>query len=437
MVTLLKNTLYLKACMLACLMFAGDPVTVAQKLSKEERKIIAIVDRNMKECVALLEEVVNINSGTENIAGVKKNADVMQRHFENTGFATEWIPLPAGMKRAGHLFAERKGTKGRRLLLIGHLDTVFEPGSPFQRLTFRDSLAYGPGVNDMKGGNLVILYALKALHQAGLLNNAQIIVALHGDEEEAGRPLSVSRQHIIAAAKRSDIALAFETGTGFGDATVARRGTTSWILEVKGKQAHSAGVFNPGVGAGAVYEAARILSAFYDELKEEYLTYNPGLVIAGTEISLDSSKTAGRAYGKSNVVAPAALVRGDIRYLSDEQRDRTIEKMKAIAAKNLPHTSASIVFEEGYPAMPPTEGNAKLLEVYSKVSVDLGLGPVKPFDPAKRGAGDISFVAKYLDCLDGLGAMGGGAHSNDEYMDLRTFDEQIKRAALLIYRLTR
>lgn len=409
----------------------------AQKLTATEKKIVQTVDQNMDECLKFLEESVNINSGTQNKEGVEKTAAHMRRAFDEIGFATKWIPLPKELNRSGHLFAEKKGSKGKRLLLIGHLDTVFEPESPFQRYKRKDSVAYGPGTNDMKGGNMVMLYALKALDDLGVLDEARIIVALHGDEEEAGRPLEVSRADIIEAAKRSDVALAFETGTAFGDATVARRGTTNWTLTVTGKQAHSAGVFSSGVGAGAVYEAARILNEFYTELQEENLTFNAGLILGGTDVRLDSIKKEGTAAGKSNVVANSTRVMGDLRYLSDEQRDRAKNNMQEIVSRNLPRTSARLIFDDGYPAMPPTEGNLKLLEVYSKVSVDLGLGEVKPYDPAKRGAGDISFVAKYLDCLDGIGAMGGGAHSLDEFVDLRTLDDQIKRAALMIYRLTR
>lgn len=321
-------------------------------------------------------------------------------------------------------------------MLIGHLDTVFEPSSPFQKYAVQDTIAYGPGVIDMKGGNLVILFALKALHAAGALKNSQIIVAMHGDEEEAGSPISVSRADLINAAKRSDVALAFEPGTGFGDATIARRGSSDWKLVVKGKQAHSSDIFSGSTGDGAIYEAARILTRFNQELREEYLTYSPGLILGGTIVELDSVKEVGTASGKNNIVARSVVVTGDLRFLSEDQKQRTRDKMRVIVSENLNQTSATIAFEDRYPPMPPTTGNLELLRLYSSVSTDLGLGPVVPFDPGKRGAGDISFVAQYVDCLDGLGPIGKGAHAPQEYIDLRTFDEQVKKAALLIYRLT-
>lgn len=408
------------------------------QLSSAEKKIVASVTRNMAQCLALLEQTVNINSGTFNVQGVREVGRIMQQQFESLGMTTRWIGMPGQMNRAGHLFAEQKGTKGKRVLLIGHLDTVFEPESPFQRYELRDSIAAGPGTNDMKGGNLVILFALKALRDAGVLKGAQVVVALHGDEENAGDPEEISRGDIIAAAKDSDVALAFETGTGFSTATIARRGSSSWTLQVSGRQAHSSGIFRQEVGDGAIYEAARILSLFYTDLREPHLTFSAGLIIGGTEVSLDSAGTAGSVSGKTNVIPRTTIVRGDLRFLSEDQKSRARARMtEIVSSNNLPGTSATITFEDGIPSMPPTDGNMKLLDLYSRVSIDLGLGEVKAYDPGLRGAGDISYVAKYVDCLDGLGAMGGGAHSPGEYIDLRTFEHQIRRAAVLIYRLTR
>ena len=410
----------------------------AQKLTSKEKKIIQLVERNHADAMAFLEEVVNINSGTMNPEGVKKVGKIFQQAFDEIGFETDWIDMPADMQRAGHLFAEKVGNKGKRLLLIGHLDTVFEPDSPFQKYISQDTIAKGPGANDMKGGNVIALYALKALYQAGVLKSSQIIVAFHGDEEKTGKPLDISRKDIVDAAKRSDIALGFETASGFDYATVARRGSSGWKLEVSGKRAHSSGIFNERVGAGAVFEMARILNSFYEEVKgEEFLTFNPGVLLGGTQVDFDAAFSKGSAFGKSNVVAQTAVVTGGLRFISEEQKEKARAKMREIVQNNLPHTSAKIFFTDSYPAMGPTEGNMEVLKVLNQVSIDLGQGQVKPYDPGKRGAADISFVAEYIDGLDGLGAMGGGAHSPREYVDLRTFEDLTKRAALLIYRLTK
>jgi len=222
----------------AALLAYGNSVN-AQKLSRVEKKIVEKVTRYDQEAIDFLEKVVNINSGTMNLAGVKAVGNVFDTALKELDFTTQWIEMPKEMNRAGHLFASIRGNKGKKLLLIGHLDTVFEADSPFQTFERKDSIAYAPGGNDMKGGNVVILYALKALHELNLLKDVGITVAFTGDEERTGKPLSISRKDLIEAAKASDIALGFETATGFNNATIARRGASGWKVETSGKRAHS------------------------------------------------------------------------------------------------------------------------------------------------------------------------------------------------------
>lgn len=408
-----------------------------QELSEVEKKIIVAVAANKAEQLDFLKAVVNINSGTLNLEGVKAVGDFMAKGFKDIGFETTWIDMPAEMNRAGHLFAETKGDSGKRLLLIGHLDTVFEADSPFQEFKMvNDSIAHAPGGNDMKGGNVVILYALKALQDNGLLDDAQIIAAFTGDEESTGKPLSISRAELINAAKRSDIALGFETATGFNNATIARRGASGWKVTTSGKRAHSSGVFRDGIGAGAIFEMSRILNEFYNEVKgPEYLTFNPGHILGGTFVEYDEANSKGEAYGKSNVVAQTAVVKGGLRFITEQQKDEARAKMREIVANNLPMTSAEISFIDSYPAMPPSAGNKALLEVLNQVSIDMGQGGVEAWDPGRRGAADVSFVAQYVDCLDGLGTMGSGAHTPEETVNLNTIEALTARAAILIYRL--
>jgi glutamate carboxypeptidase len=409
----------------------------AQKLSKTEKKIIKSVEVNNNAAIQFLEEVVNVNSGTLNLEGVKKVGSMFSSQFNAIGFETDWIPMPSEMNRAGHLFAENKGGKGKKLLLIGHLDTVFEEDSPFQTFTMvNDSIAHAPGGNDMKGGNVIILYALKALYENGLLDNAQIIAAFTGDEESAGMPLDISRKDLIDAAKRSDIALGFETSTGYNYSTIARRGASGWKVETEGKRAHSSGIFNERVGAGAIFEMSRILHQFYTDVKgEDLLTFNPGTLLGGTFVDFDDMTSKGSVFGKTNVVAQKAEVRGGLRFISEEQKERARNRMIAIAAQNLPHTSAKVTFTDSYPAMAPTKGNKMLLAELNQVSLDLKQGEVVAYDPGKRGAADTSFVADFVDCLDGLGTMGSGAHTPEETVNLNTISDLTKRTALLIYRL--
>ena len=411
----------------------------SQKISTTELKIIKTIEINNEEAINFLEKIVNINSGTMNHKGVKQVGMVFRDAFDEIDFQTNWIDL-SEVNRSGHLFVETKtkqNTTGKKLLLIGHLDTVFEEDSPFQEYEkINDSIAIAPGGNDMKGGNVVILYALKALVENNLLNNSQIIVAFTGDEESTGKPLSISRKDLINAAKRSDVALGFETSTGFDNASIARRGASGWQVEVIGKRAHSSGIFNEKVGAGAIFELSRILNEFYNKVKgEKYLTFNPGVIIGGTQVSLEAALSKGNAFGKSNVVSQKAIVTGGLRFISEEQKQNARRKMREIVANNLPQTSAIITFTDSYPAMFPTEGNKELLVKLNQVSLDLNQSGVKAYDPSKRGAADVSFVAEYVDGLDGLGVMGTGAHTPKETVNLKTIEALTKRTAILIYRL--
>ena len=420
---------FLIACLLAAF-FANA------QLNRTEKKIILKVQEYNQESIDFLEKLVNINSGTLNLEGVKKVGMLLEKEFKAIEFDTRWIDMPPKMNRAGHLFASKKGSKGKKLLLVGHLDTVFEADSPFQNFEIIDGNVYGPGANDMKGGDVIMLYALKVLHDLKLLDKASITVAYTGDEESSGKPLSISRKDLIEAAKESDIALGFENSTGFNYATVARRGSSGWTLEVKGKRAHSSSIFSDRTGAGAVFEMSRILNEFYNNVKgETYLTFNPGVLLGGTFVEFDSQQSKGETFGKSNVVAQTAIAKGGLRFISEDQKNRAREKMKAIVENNLPLTSATIKFTDSYPAMGPTEGNTKLLEKLNQVSIDMGQEPVLAYDPGKRGAADVSFVAEYVDCLDGLGTMGTGAHTPKETVNLETMNLLIQRTAVLIYRL--
>jgi len=418
------------------LLFGAELVTA--DLTELENRIIAIAERDKEAAIALLARTVNINSGTMNHLGVKAVGDIFAEEFQSLGLTTTWHDM-SEVNRAGHLFAETAGESGSRcLLLIGHLDTVFEPDSPFQTFDRQGDQATGPGVNDMKGGDVVILYALKALKEVGVLDDLNLIVALIGDEEKSGSPKSISRYHLIEASKRCDIALGFEIATSLNAATVARRGSSGWRLDVTGKRAHSAGIFNDEVGSGAIFEAARILNQFHEQLTgEEYLTFNPGVILGGTDVDYDPSRNKGGTFGKTNVVAQSVVVHGGLRTISPAQEASARARMKAIAENNhLPKTSAQITFQDGYPSMPPTEGNMAVLANLSGVSVDLDQGEVVAFDPGKRGAADVSFVAGYVDVIDGVGAEGNGAHTLDESIDLATLPLLIQRAAILIHRLS-
>jgi glutamate carboxypeptidase len=338
------------------------------------------------------------------------------------------------MRRAGHFVATHRGTgDGPRLLLIGHLDTVLQ-GEPFRR---DGSRAYGTGTSDMKGGNLVALEALRALQATGQLQRMHVSVVFTGDEEDTGQPQSVSREALLAAAAASDIALAFEGGAP-GKAVIGRRGIGSWHLQVTGIQGHSSGVFGDERGYGAIYEAARILDQFRTQLREPNLTYNASVIVGGTDVSYDTSSKSGTALGKTNVIPREVRVEGDLRYLGAAQFESTRQKMLAIVAAHLPRTQAEITVENEFPSMAPNPGSERILGVLDAVSRDLGAGPVVAQPPMERGAGDIAFVCEdgRLACLDGLGADGDNDHAPGEYLVVDSLPLQVKRAALLMHRLT-
>ena len=415
---------------IAIISFAST--TAAQTLSNTERAIIDYVDKHNADAISLLETTVNIESPTEDLAGVKNVGILLKKEFEAIGMTAKWIEMPAEMKRAGHLLAETHGTKGKRILLLGHIDTVLR-GEKFR---VDGDRAFGTGIGDMKGGDIVLLQALKALHAVGALKDTQIIVMLTGDEENSGDPVEISRGDMIAAAKRSDLALSFEAAVG-NTATVGRRGASSWHLEIEAKTGHSSGIFSQGAGFGAIYEASRILNEFREKLGgEKYLTFNPSLIVGGT--TAETANAAGSATGKTNVIPAKVIVNGDLRFISEEQKEAARAKMLDIVAKSLPGATAKITFDDGIPAMTPAEGNYTLLKQLDQVSKDLGSGAVEALDPGQRGAGDIAFISKIIPGLDGIG-MGGSqnSHAKGESANISSMPMLTKRAAILIYRLTR
>jgi glutamate carboxypeptidase len=412
----------------------------SSSLSVDERALASYIDAHNGEALALLERVVDINSGTQNREGVREVGRVFRGELDALGFSTRWVDGTA-FKRAGHLVADHPAPGGPRILLIGHLDTVFEKDSPFQRFErVDDRTARGPGIIDMKGGDVVMISALKALKASGTLETMNVVVVMTGDEEDSGDPLGLAREALVDAAKGADLAIGFEDGAADpGLAVTARRGTTAWEVRVTGKPAHSSQIFREDVGDGAVYELARILNAFREKLAgEAHLTFNPGVVLGGTSVEFDPAQIRGSAAGKTNVVAGTAVAAGDLRALSREQFDKTRRAMTDIVAASLPHTSATIVFDEGYPPMAPTEGNAKLLAMYDQASRDLGLGAVTAVTPDRAGAADVSFVAGEVKAIiDGVGLMGHDDHTANETADLTTLPSQAKRMAVLLHRVVK
>lgn len=442
MFTIIKSTalLLLASYSLSCLFVTS--VYAKTPLDINEQNIVKQVEVGLPQALKDIEQAVNINSGSMNLKGVKQVGLLAKQQLLDIGFEVQWLD-GSHFNRAGHILATHQSTnpKAVKILMIGHLDTVFAKEDDFQKFAMiNKTQASGPGVADMKGGNTIIIAAMRVLKKLNLLGNVSIKVLLTGDEESSGRPLSLSKKAIVDGAIWADIALGFENGdNNINTGMAARRGYTGWTLNVTGKPAHSSQIFNKEIGYGAIYETARILEAFRSQLEqEENLTFNPGMIIGGTSIDFDEARSSGTAFGKSNVIAKQAKVKGDLRALSNKQLKAAKQTMHNIVDNNLNHTQAELTFAQGYPPMALTQGNLELLAQYSQVSQDLGYNKVKPANPRKAGAADISFAAEHVDMsLDGLGLMGSGAHTKNEVADLTTLNKNIEKTAILIYRLAK
>jgi glutamate carboxypeptidase len=292
----------------------------------------------------------------------------------------------------------------------------------------------------MKGGDVVIVQALKALRDAGLLKPMNIVVVMTGDEEDPGLPLSRAREALVSAARGADVALGFEDGDGDpSHGIVARRGTTEWQLTVTGVTGHSSQIFSEPFADGAIFEASRILNTFREKMAgQPHLTFNPSAIVGGTTVDMNVAEARGTAFGKTNVIPSRVIAIGDLRALTMDQFHAAEETMRAAVATVMPPVQAAIHFEEGYPPLAPTSGNVALLSRYDRASRDLGLGPVTAVSPDKAGAADVAFIAgEVSSVIDAIGLKGHDDHSPAETADLRTLPIQTKRAAVLLARIAR
>jgi len=420
------------------LSFSSNIISANAKLKTEESVFIHYIDKQKTNQLKLLEDLVNINSGTGNRPGVEKVGERVRTELDGLGFKTQWVNLPAAMKHAGSLVATHSGT-GKKILIIGHLDTVFPSTSPFQsfELSSDQLSATGPGVLDDKGGLVTILYAFKALNHAGKLKYANITVVLSGDEEQAAKPTSISRKALREAAKGSDIALGFEFTLAKNQLVTARRGLSEWYLSGRGKTGHSSNIFQTASGDGAIYETARVLNSFRITLSNiPGLTLNPGIILGGQAVKEDTQQNIGNARGQKTIISAQTLVHGDLRFLSDEQKRMAEQKMREITMTPLPLTSSQLIFNDIIPVMPETNANRQLLAEFSDISMALGRSSLQAVPATERGGADISYIAQYVAAsLDGLGPSGRGAHSQNEILEVASLPEATKRTAIFINRL--
>lgn len=410
------------------------PSSYSESTSQVAKLIGSTIDAHKQQTINLLETITNIDSQTENFVGVKTVGSYFAHELQALGFKTYWQEMPKDINRAGNLFAIKKGHKGKRILLIGHLDTVFPVSSQARFEYIHDNWVKGIGVSDMKGGDIVMLQALQALHALNLLQDTTIAIALMGDEENPAHPISVSRSELIRLAKESDVVLDFESGPP----SVGRRGVTTWKLTTTGTQQHSSLIFQSHVGNGAVYELARILNEFANKFANvENLTINPAVISGGTTIKYDDTSQTAITSGKFNIVAKSSYAVGDLRYLSNAQKSATKKTMRHIVRENYPRTGARITFADLVDPMPPTRGSIELLKELQNIQHYFSKTELVALPAKLRGGGDISFIARYVPAgLVGLGPIGKYEHSLNEMVDLDSIQLASKRVAMLIYKLT-
>ena len=400
-----------------------------QPLSSTELELLTWIENQESNMVDLLETITNINSGSFNKQGMNQVAGIFDRELTELGFDTNSLPggiieMPhcpnsnLSVDVADHLLASRTGS-GTRLLLMGHMDTVFPPDSPFQDFSLEDGLIRGPGVFDMKGGLVVMLYALKALEQFGLLEGKSVSVLLNSDEEVGS--LS-SRQYLEQQARQHDYGLVFEGSVG-NNQIRQRKGLGQARFVVHGRASHAGAAHQDG--RSAIRELAyKIIEIENMTDYETGLTVNVGLVSGGEA---------------RNMVAPCAEAYVDLRYPLPRQGENARQQFEQIAASlySVPADSDDVSTEIWVnlhrPPKIPTTASDRLL--YRTVAIGALLGERIGIADSGGGTDGSLTQAVGLPTLDSLGLIGSGGHSQREQAELRSFVQTTKRAAILIHRL--
>jgi glutamate carboxypeptidase len=366
--------------------------------------------------LAELEQLVNIDCGSYTPDGVNRVADLVARSLADLGATVEREPHRAGSgeRQLGDLVVGRLTGDGPRLLLIGHMDTVFPPETAAARpYRATGDRALGPGVSDMKGGLLAGLHAVAALRQAGVHPDLTFVA---NPDEEIGSPFSTPR--IRALVPSHDAALVLECARANGDIVSARKGISDIEIRLTGRAAH-AGV-EPEKGRSAILEAARQVVALHD-LNGRWpgVTVNAGVIRGGT---------------RPNVVAESCRIELDLRAADAG----TFEAAEAAVRTIVSHPSVdgvSAVLERlaHHPPMERTAATERLAALATAIAAQLGF---TVSDAATGGASDANTTsAAGLPTLDGLGPIGGDDHSADEWLDLASVVPRTTLLAALIARI--
>lgn len=366
--------------------------------------------------VEQLERLVNVDCGSYSPEGVNRVADFCTDALRGLGADVERVPhRPApGAQQLGDLVMGRLAGDGPRLLLIGHMDTVFDPGTAAERpFRVEGQRAYGPGVTDMKAGLLAGLHALEALHAAGERPSVTFVA---NPDEEIGSPFSTS--HIRDLVPAHDAALVLECARASGEIVSARKGTVDVRITITGRAAH-AGV-EPEKGRSAILEAAhKVVTLHALNGRWPSVTVNAGVIRGGT---------------RPNVVAERCELKVDVRAARAAEFEEAKAEVERIArTSTIDGTQAEVTRSPGHPPMERTERTARLAQLAIAIAADLGF-PLR--DAATGGASDANITAAAgLPTLDGLGPVGGDDHSVDEWLDLTSIVPRTTLLAALIGRI--
>ena len=378
------------------------------------RGVLALLDKWQDEQLGLLARLVNQDSGTDDRDDVNKAGALLVEWLEPLGFD---VTRHSHERFGDHLLGVKRGSGAKRILFVGHYDTVFPSGTARQRpFRIADGRAYGPGVYDMKGGLTALLFALRAHREAGTRAFAEttIAVVFNADEE---RLSPTSRALIRDQAAQAHSVGVLEPARPGGEYVVARKGAGTFHLEVTGKASHAG--LQPEMGASAIWDLAQKIAdlAALTDL-EIGTTVNVGVIRGGV---------------RPNVVADHASADIDLRVWTSEDGDRTIARMRELAEQvRVPGTHARFAGEIAFPPWPPgLPGTERLLRIMEAAGREIGLA----VRGVKTGGGsDGNHTCRVAPTIDGLGPQGSRAHSEEEFIVVSTLLERTKMVALFLER---
>lgn len=380
-----------------------------------EREVLDWLDGQRPAMTELLRDLVNIDSGSYNKAGVDAVGRVIEAHLAESDIASERVPHERFGDCIRAIVPAAPGGANRHVLLMGHRDTVFPDGTAAERpFRIEGDIAYGPGVSDMKSGLVLNTFVLEAFKRFG--GAPFPLVGLYTSDEEIASPSS--RPVIEREARNARAVFNAEPGRQSGNVVKQRKGATFFRFEITGKPAHSGA--RPQDGISAIEELAHKiieLHALNDFAKG--VTVNVGLIKGGSSV---------------NTVAPHASAEVDVRFVTNEQRDEIWRKIESILGRSrLPGTEARIVEQRGFLPLNPDAESQRVFESYAAAAAEIGYRVEGEFT---GGSADSGFTANVgAPTLCATGPTGGGAHSPEEYCNLDTMVPRAKALALTILRM--